>query len=433
MCSIIVTKWLTHFSRRHPTPAVIITAAIMILLVCIPSAVTAADWPQILGPQRNGTCSGDELIGAFPPAGLKTLWKKEIGQGFSGPVVSRGKLILFHRLGDREAVECLNAKTGDRIWAADYPTGYVDDFGFDPGPRATPTIAEGRVYTFGAEGMLNCWELASGKSLWRVETKKEFVPRKGFFGVACSPLVEGRGVILNIGGTNGAGIVAFDKVTGKLLWKATDDEASYSSPVAATINGKRYVLVLTRAGLAAVGPDNGKVFFQFPWRSRMDASVNAASPLVIGDEIFVSASYGTGAALLRFKESGAEKLWSADGVLSSHYATSVHHDGFLYGFDGRQEEGPNLRCVELKTGQVHWSQDNFGAGTIILAGNRLLVLTEKGELILAPATPDQFNPVSRAQILPFNSRAYPALADGLYFARGTDSLVCMDLRRNPKD
>jgi hypothetical protein len=121
-------------------------------------------------------------------------------------------------------------------------------------------------------------------------------------------------------------------------------------------------------------------------------------------------------------------LWSADNVLSNHYATSVSHNGFLYGFDGRQEQGPNLRCVELKTGKVRWSQDNFGAGTLILAGQRLLVLTEKGELILAPANPDQFTPVSRTQILPFNSRAYPALADGLYFARGTNKLVCVDLR-----
>jgi len=392
------------------------------------AAVMAEDWPQFLGPNRDGTCAATGLVGTFPASGLPALWKKDIGQGFSGPVVAQGKLVLFHRLGDKETVECLNALTGARVWIADYVTKYEDDFGFDPGPRATPTITQGRVFTFGAEGMLSAWNLADGKNLWRVDTKTQFGAAKGFFGMACSPLVEGRTVILNIGGKGGAGIVAFDSLTGKLLWKVTDDEASYSSPVAATIGGKRYVFAFTRAGLAALIPESGKLLFDFPWRSRLDASVNAATPLVIGDQIFISASYGTGASLLRFRESGPEQVWSGDNILSNHYATSVYHDGFLYGFDGRQEEGPNLRCVELKTGKIRWSQDNFGAGTVMAAGERLLILSEKGELILAPAAPEQFKPVSRSQVLPFNSRAYAALADGLYYARGSDKLVCVDLR-----
>jgi outer membrane protein assembly factor BamB len=387
----------------------------------------AEDWPQFLGPNRNGTCSAAGLIDTFPATGPKTLWKKEIGQGFSAPVVSQGKLILFQRTDDKEAVECLDAKTGTRLWISDYPTHYVDDFNFDPGPRGTPTIVGGHVYTHGADGMLNCWQLADGKNLWRVDTQKQFAPAKGYFGAACSPLVEGKAVILNVGG-KGAGVVAFDIDTGKPLWKATDDDASYSSPVAAQINGKRYVLVFTRAGLTALEPETGKVFFQFHWRSRMDASVNAATPIVAGDEIFISASYGTGAALLRFKEAGPQKIWSGDQSLSNHYATSVYHDGFLYGFDGRQEEGPNLRCVDWKTGTVKWSQDSFGAGTMICAGDHLLILTEKGELILARATPEKFDAISRAQILGFDTRAYAALADGLYYARGKDRLICLDLR-----
>jgi outer membrane protein assembly factor BamB len=263
--------------------------------------------------------------------------------------------------------------------------------------------------------------------VWAVDTKKDFGSPKGYFGRACSPLVEGNAVVLNIGAEN-AGIVAFDKATGKVLWKANSDEAGYSSPTAATIHGKRYLLVLTRAGLDAIDPATGKVYFQHHFRSRMDASVNAATPIVIDDMIFVSASYGTGAALLRFDEKGPEKIWAGDGILSNHYATSVYADGFLYGFDGRQEQGPNLRCIELKTGQVKWSEDHFGAGTLMIAGGKLLILTEKGELMIAPASPDGFKPTSRAQVLPFESRAYPALADGFFYARSKDKLVCVDLR-----
>ena len=281
---------------------------------------------------------------------------------------------------------------------------------------------------FGAEGQLHCLDFQTGKKLWSVNTKAEFGASKGFFGTVSSPLVEGSAVMLNIGGANGAGIVAFDETTGKVRWKATNDEASYSSPVAATINGLHYAFFFTRAGLAALDPDSGRTRFEFPWRSRMNASVNAATPLVVDDLVFLSASYQTGAALLRVKDKSVEKVWGADDVLSNHYATSVHDNGFLFGFDGRQEYGENLRCVELKTGKIRWSEDRFGAGTVTLAGKRLLILTENGELLLAPASPDGFKPVARAQLLSNGVRAYPALADGHLYARSKDTLVCVDLR-----
>jgi outer membrane protein assembly factor BamB len=281
--------------------------------------------------------------------------------------------------------------------------------------------------------MLHCLDLNGGTKLWSVDSRKQFHARKGFFGIACSPLVEGRIVLLNIGGADGSGIVAFDKMTGKVVWRATEDEASYSSPVAATINGKRQSLVLTRDELVSIEPANGNILFQFPWRPAMNASVTAAVPLVVDDLIFLSASYGAGAVALRVSNDKPEKIWSADDVLSNHYATSVHHDGFLYGFDGRQEQGCNLRCVELKTGKIRWSRDRFGAGTILLAGDQLFILSERGELIRAPATPTEFKPSARVQILPVQVRAHPALANGLFYARSTAKLVCVDLRRLAQD
>ena len=369
------------------------------------------------------------MAGAWPKEGPLIAWQKKVGEGFSGPVVAEGKLILFHRLADAEVAECLEARTGQALWKSDYPTTYQDDFDRGNGPRATPAIADGRVYTFGVEGMLTCWNLARGDKVWSVDTKKQFGAAKGFFGISCSPLVEGNAVLLNIGGRDRAGIVAFDKRTGKVLWKASNDEASYSSPVVAALDGKRYALFFTRNYLAALEPVTGKVFFEFSWRPQIHASVSAATPLVIDDQVFISASYGAGAALLRFRESGLEKIWSGDDILSNHYATSVHHQGYLYGFDGRQEQGCNLRCVELKTGKVKWSQDRFGAGTLMLVSDQLLVLTERGELLRAPASPAAFKPAARAQILPFKVRAYPALADGLFYARSEDKLVCVDLRK----
>jgi outer membrane protein assembly factor BamB len=395
------------------------------------SIACASDWPQFLGPTRDGIYHGSDVAAVWPKEGPAVVWQKTVGQGFSGPVVASGKLILFHRLEDKEVVDCCDAQTGKPIWSFDYPTHYRDDFGFDEGPRATPAIGDGRLYTFGAEGALNCLDFATGKKVWSVDTKSEFHEAKGFFGIACSPLVEGKAVLLILGGRDGAGIVAFDKDTGKVLWKTSGDEASYSSPVAAQIDSRRYALFLTRAHLVAADPSNGKVFFEFPFRPPIHSSVSAATPLVIGDLIFLSASYDTGAVLLKFKETGPEKLWSGDGILSNHYATSVHHGGFLYGLHGRTDPGlepPSLRCVELQTGKIKWQEDGFSAATLTLASDDLLILTERGELIRAPASPSGFKTIARAQVLSSQVRAHPALAGGLFYARSKDKLVCLDLR-----
>ena len=400
----------------------------LLLVLAASPALHAADWPQFLGPQRDGTTTETNLAAAWPKDGPPVLWQKPVGQGFAGPVVAGGRLVIFHRVADQEIVEALGAKSGQALWKAEYATRYRDDHGFEEGPRATPAIAADAVFTFGADGMLSAWKLASGEKVWSVDTRKQFSAGKGFFGPVCSPLVDGNAVILNIGGMPGAGIVAFDRASGRVLWKASDDEASYSSPVIATLDGKRRLLVVTREALVAANPADGKFWWRYPWAPPMNVSVSAAVPLVIGDEIFLSASYGTGATLLRFKETGPEKIWSKDDVLSNHYATSVHHNGFLYGFDGRQEQGCTLRCVELKTGKVRWSESGLRAGTVMIVNDQLLVMTERGELLRAPASPEKFKPTDRAQILPFTVRAHPALADGLFYARSKDKLVGVDLR-----
>jgi outer membrane protein assembly factor BamB len=405
----------------------ILLAAMLLGTLSASAAEPGADWPQFLGPTRDNLYAGKDLAPTWPAGGPKILWQHKLGAGWSGPVVSNGKVVLFHRIGDKETVECLQAATGKSLWKSDYETQYQDDFNFDPGPRGTPAIEDGRVYTFGADGILSCWELADGKRVWNVDTKVEVKADKGFFGIACSPLLEGDAVILNVGGQD-AGIVAFDKSNGKVLWKATQAEAGYSSPIAATIHGKRYILSFTRSGLAGLEP-SGKLLFEYPFRSKNNASVNAATPVVVDDQIFLTASYGTGAALLKFSETGPKEIWANDQSLSAHYATPVYRDGYLYGFHGRQEQKCSFRCIEMKTGKVMWEQERFGAGTVILAGDDLLILNESGELIRAAASPEAFKVKDRAQILGRDVRAYAALAGGLYFARDKNKVVCVDLKK----
>jgi outer membrane protein assembly factor BamB len=401
---------------------------LVLLLLLTWNPAQGEDWPQFLGPTRNGVYSGPELSTGWSKSGPAVVWKIDVGQGFSSPVVARGRVILCHRRENRAIVESLDAATGHRLWSSEYPTVYKDDFGFDEGPRGTPAVANEKIYTFGAEGVLQALDFTTGKRVWTVDLKQRFGVDKGFFGAACSPLVEAGRVLLNVGGANGAGVAAFDDATGKTLWTATNDEAGYSAPVVTTIAGARHALFFTRNGLVDIDPATGKVRFTFPWRSRSHASVNAAAPVVVGNLVFLSASYGTGATLLQIDGSAVKQLWASDDALSNHYATSVYRDGYLYGYHGRQEFGQSLRAIELKTGKVQWNVDAFGAGTVTLAGDRLLLVRENGELVLAPASPKEFKPLARAQLLPGVVRAYPALADGKIYVRNEHTLACFSLK-----
>ncbi len=414
-----------HVRRRSGT------LACVLLLAAMSVSLQAQDWPQMLGPTRNGVYDGPPLGARWPAAGPPVVWRRSVGQGLSGPVVADGRLVLFHRVGNREVVEALDTGTGATLWRYDYPTSYRDDFGFDEGPRAVPVVADGVIYTFGAEGHLQAVDLATGRKLWSEDTMTRFAVPKGFFGAAGSPIVEGGRVIANVGG-RGAGIVAFDAKTGRVLWQATDDGASYSSGVMATIGGERRAIFLTREGIVALDPASGRVAFSERWRSRSASSVNAASPVVVGDVLFVSAEYGPGAGAFRMSATGLAPIWASNDVLSTHYATSVHREGILYGFHGRQEYGPSLRAVELATGKVRWNVDQFRAGSVTLAGDWLVIMRESGELVLADATPEGFRQLASARVLPPTVRALPALAGGLLYVRNDDTLVCLDLRSGPE-
>ena len=398
------------------------------LAVCVVAGALGADWPQFLGPRRDSTSAETGLAQTWDAKGPRVVWQKDVGEGFSAPVVAGDRLILFHRVGDDEIVECLDAATGKEKWKHSDPTKYADPLGKGDGPRATPVIAGERVYTLGPSGRLLCRKLSDGEKVWQRELLKDYKVPPSFFGVGTSPIVEAGRVIVNVG-ARGSGIVAFDKDTGKEVWKATDDGASYSSPVAATLDGVRHVLFFTRQGIVSLDPATGDVHFRKFWRSRMNASVNAAAPVVAGEQVFFTSCYDTGAILVRAKKDGLEEIWSNDRSLSCHFGTPVHHDGCLYGFHGRQEAGTEMRCIALKTGQVLWSQEGFGCGSMILAEGNLIVLSEGGELVLVEAKRDKYREKARAAVLTGPCRAHMALANGRLYARDNKKLVCWNLKK----
>ena len=341
---------------------------VIMLAMSARGLIAATDWPQFLGPTRNGVYGGGDVCQGWSTNGPAVVWQKAVGHGFSGPVVADRKLILFHRLTDNETVECLDARTGSPIWSFAYPTSYQDEFGFDDGPRATPAIAEERVFTFGAEGKLHCLDLASGKRLWSVDVKADFQAANGFFGMACSPLVEGDAVLLNIGGAKGAGIVAFDKTNGKLLWRASDDEASYSSPVAATIGGQRYALFFTRNGLVAIDPVGGSIRFQYPWHSRNRTSVNAASPLIDSRRCFLAGAAPTMTPAARCgsppESASSDCLFAASSRTARPETRRFRQRAGRAGRAPRQYDKTPVASPHLVGG----AENGYGAGSCLISG-----------------------------------------------------------------
>ena len=391
----------------------------------------AGDWPQWLGPNRDGVAVGEKFSLPKDATTFPTLWKVSLGEGWAAPVVVDGKLVIHHRPGAEESVDCLDASSGKLLWRYSFASGYRDGFGMAEGPRSTPTISAGKVFAYGPQGILNCLDFASGKLKWTVNVAKQFRSPQGFFGRCCSPLVVGKLVMLDIGGA-GAGVVAFDVDTGRVLWKATDHGNDYSSPVSTTVGEVSCSLFFIRDGFLGLEVQTGRQLFFERFRSPINASVNAATPLLIGDSVFVSSCYDVGGAVWKLKPDGkggvfTQTIWKKGGMLDGHYSTAVHHDGYLYGFHGRQERGPELRCVSLADGSVQWTSGRIASGNLLLADGKLIVLTEDGELLLAPAVSKGYKVLHRQQILGFETRAHFAISNGKLFARDKKRLVSMDL------
>lgn len=407
----------------------------MVVLILLTGALpggrptSAGDWPQILGPSRNGAAGEDErLADSWPDDGPPLVWESPIGRGFAGVAVSDGNLVLFHRLGDREVVESREAADGTAVWSKEYPTDFVPQYGRDDGPLCVPTIAGERVITLGAGGVLTCWRLRDGEVVWRRETQRDFDVVPGYFGAGSCPLVHEDKVIVNVGARDDdAGLVAFDIESGVVLWTAVSDGASYSSPVLTTIAGEPTVIAVTRFHCVGVSAADGTVRFETPFGLR-GLNVTAANPVLVGDAVFLSASYGIGAAFGGIGGDGFQSNWSNDDVMSSQYTTCIEHEGLLYGIDGRQDIPPaTLKCFDPQTGDVRWAVEDFGYATLLKADEKLLIAGTNGEFLLAELSAETYQPLARAQLFNDTVRALPALSGGLLFARDSSRLRCFDL------
>ena len=427
------------------------------------NAVTE-DWPSFLGASHNGISRETRISKKFPSSGPPLVWEMTKGTGYSSPALAGDKLVFLHRRLKQEIVDCLHPETGERYWQHSYPTSFEDRYGYNNGPRSSPVIDGDRVYVVGAEGVLHCLHLPSGQVLWRRQLRDEFKVPQDFFGVASTPLVEGELLIVNVGAPGGPCVIGLDKMTGQMRWGAgTEWGGSYASPIPAVIHGKRRVFVLAGAesqpptgGLLMIDPATGAVDFTFPWRSKSYESVNASCPVITGNYVFVSASYKTGGAMLEITPDFKHKVLWTTPEFGLHFNTPIHKDGYLYGFDGRNEPDASLACIEVKTGKVAWRtslewKEIFQAGgqqreqmmspyrgNLLHVDGRFLVLGEMGHLLWMDLNPGGFKEVSRAWLFAARETwSLPVLSRGLLYVvqhskdvlrNQGPRLLCYDLR-----
>lgn len=419
---------------------------------------TGSDWPRFLGPTGDSK-SPEKLENTdWSKSGLPVVWSKQIGISYGAPTVSKGRLFMFDRYGDKARLTCMKSETGDELWRFEYPTDYEDMYGYNNGPRSCPVVDEDRVYIFGAAGMLHCVNVLDGKLLWAVDTTAQFNVAQNFFGIASAPVVEGNLLVVHIGGSppgsppdilsardrlkgNGSGLVAFDKLTGEIVYQTSDELASYATPVFATIDGRRWGFIFARGGLVGFQPQTGKVDFHYPWRARKLESVNASNPVVVRDLVFISETYGPGSSLLKVRPGGYEVVWTDASrrffqkAMMLHWNTAIHHEGYLYACSGRHANRSELRCVELQTGEVVWSHRVNERTSLLYVDGHFITLGEYGSLMLIRATPEKFDRVAHVELgrklIKHPAWAAPVLSHGFLYIRGGNRLVCLDLNPTP--
>ena len=384
-----------------------------------------AEWHQWRGANRDGVSLETGILKAWSKAGPKELWRLPLGDGFSGISVANGRAYTMFAKGEDEVVVCLDAETGKELWR------YLDDWFYTErqggnGPRSTPTIDGDTVYVLSAFGRLVALNANTGEELWAHDFTKAFSSSMPRWGFSTSPVVEDHRLLVEVGGANDNAIIAFNKGTGDRIWGRATSPSSYSSPILVTVNGVRQALFFARDELLAVSPEDGSVYWRYPWYGGRNSD-NRVTPVFISpDKIFISSRSGDAGVVLRIIGADAdmrvEEVWRSHTMING-FSTTVLYDGYIYGFSNTI-----FKCINADTGEEKWKTRGFGQGTVIYADRHLIVLGEDGNLALVQATPEAYREVAQTQILSGRCWTAPTLSDGKLYLRNHQEIVCLDLR-----
>jgi len=380
------------------------------------------DWSQWRGPRQEGISLETGLLDSWPEEGPSVLWRTPLGPGYSAVSVVGEKAYTMYGTETDELVVCINVTDGSILWKTRSDGPFENEYG--NGPRATPTIDDGRVYTHGATGSLLCLDAGTGERLWGFSTMEEFGAKLLEFGMSASPAVLGDMLVVVVGAENGKSLVALHKTTGKVIWTSLSDKGGYSTPILIDVHGTKQIVVLTGKSVVGVSAEEGRELWRHPWETTLDA--NVATPIYHDGRLFVSSGYGTGCALFELGITDgvatARELWDSKSM-KNYFSTSVLHEGFIYGFNNTL-----LTCMELETGDVTWRERGFNKGSVLLADGKLIILGERGTLALAGVSSEEYREISRVRILDGKTWTVPTVACGRLFLRNEEELICLNLK-----
>ncbi len=425
--------------RRFQHAPLQLTLAAWFLVFCQPTSVLlASDWPQILGPNRDGQTQAALIQPQDWPKRLSPTWEAPVGAGFAAPIVVGDQVILFSRIGDQEVVQAFGSASGKSIWKVGWPSEFLPRINPDPGPRATPASDGKVVVCWGAEGVAAAVEIATGKLRWQRPLRKEYGARDGYFGAGSSPIIVDDVAVFCVGARDNAGVVAVSLASGKTVWRATSYDSSYASPILTTLGSENLLVVPMRLNTVVLDPATGEVLGDVKFGSR-GTTVNAASPVAVGnDSIWLTSNYGIGSTLFQFTGGSTNELLRGSRLLGSHYDTPVVVGGVLFGIDGYEGQGNvSLRAIDPVSQKLLWQQDDFGTAHLLAFKDYLLALSLDGRVTVLRGARDSFQPVVSTTVSKpgFENRSIPAFCGGALFLRnnssaapGGESLFRFDLK-----
>ena len=388
--------------------------------------VTPAYWTDFRGPNRAGVYAETEIDTDWPASGLpQRLWKQPVGGGYASFTVAEGRAYTIEQRRGREAITAYDVENGRELWAFAYPALFDEIMG-GAGPLATPVYHEGLIYSLGAKGDLYCLWANTGKPKWSKNILADNATRNQQWGMAASPLIVDRMVVVTPGGAPGKSIVAYDRLSGEPVWRALDDRAGYTSPILATLAGRRQIVWISAQRAVGLAPENGALLWEYAFPAQMD--MNCSQPVVVDDaSVLLSSSPGPGAALLEITKTGeayaARAVWQ-NNRMKNKFNSSVLYQGYIYGFDDAI-----LACIDAKTGELKWKGGRYGYGQLLLAGGALVVVTEEGEVVLVRATPDKHQELMRFSAVEGRTWNIPAIDNGLLLVRNSSEMACFRLGR----
>ena len=379
------------------------------------AAAAANDWPTYRGPNANGISNekGWSSSWTTPP---KEVWKKSVGKGYSSVAVAGGKVYTMGNAnGKEDTVWCFDAKTGAEVWKKTYACGSAKD---NPGPRATPTVDGGLVYTVSRQGHIKCWDADKGDVKWE-KNAKDFGCKAPTWGFASSPVIAGDEVIIELGK-----VLALNKKTGEKVWDSpTLRKSGYATVTLFKLGDKKCLAAFSGEGLVVVEMGTGKEVSFFPWKTAYD--VSAATPLVTDGKVFISTGYGTGCALVDAATGKAD--WT-NKKMCNHTGTCILYDGFLYGFNGQAGTGGVLTCMDIKDGSVKWTHKGLGTGSVLMADGKLILQGASGDLAIAEPNPKEYKELAKAKPLSGECWTQAVLSNGMIYCRNTEGdLVALDV------